>query len=145
MNKIIFLDIDGVLIPDFKKWQEQSFNANCVDILLYIIRKTGAKIVISSSWRHHLWALKTQWLESWLDWDLIVWVTPSRTNEWRDWEIQQWIKWNLEHLTPINRVAIDDQYQSMSWTDLLWKLVIIEPKFWLTRKKAELAIFKLNN
>jgi len=48
-NKIIFLDVDGVIniIPD----RFLHFNENCLNNLQEIIDKTGAKIVVSSSWR----------------------------------------------------------------------------------------------
>lgn len=69
MEKIIFLDIDGVLNPThfsnalFKMWKSSDcviksqdeygylfFDQNC-EALANIINKTGAKIVISSEWR----------------------------------------------------------------------------------------------
>ncbi|MFW6225708.1 MAG: HAD domain-containing protein [bacterium] len=51
--KVIFLDIDGVLnvIPtDIDKFG-CTFHDNFVDNLRWIIEETGAKIVISSTWR----------------------------------------------------------------------------------------------
>lgn len=45
--KVIFLDIDGVLRPV----QERGFNKKCVDNLNFLTKETGAKIVISSTWR----------------------------------------------------------------------------------------------
>lgn len=48
-NKIIFLDVDGVLND------KDSFPNICckkVQLLKYIIQKTDAKIVLSSSWRY---------------------------------------------------------------------------------------------
>ena len=146
MKKIIFLDIDGVMIPNFKEWEEQEFDEWCIYILLYIIQKTWADIVISSSWRHHLWKLKTLWEKSGLNWELVKWATPSRTWGGRDWEIRQWLDWNIDNLEPpYSWVAIDDEYQPMPTTDLMWKLVRTDPKVWLTRKEAELIIYKLNN
>jgi len=45
--KIIFLDIDGVVnIPPYNM-----FDVLCMERLKYIIQQTGAKIVVSSSWR----------------------------------------------------------------------------------------------
>lgn len=51
--KVIFLDIDGVIkpFPDILKSLE--FNKNCVKYLNKIISETGAKIVISSSWKNY--------------------------------------------------------------------------------------------
>jgi len=46
-DKIIFLDIDGVInIPPY-----QMFDKHCMNNLHSIINQTNAKIVISSSWR----------------------------------------------------------------------------------------------
>jgi hypothetical protein len=46
---IIFLDIDGVLTD---QWSDvNQLSPRCLSILADILRKTGAKIVISSTWR----------------------------------------------------------------------------------------------
>lgn len=52
--KVIFLDIDGVLnvIPQGHDAYGGIFHPEFVDNLERIINETGAKIVISSSWRH---------------------------------------------------------------------------------------------
>ena len=47
-NVYIFLDIDGVLIP-VSGGGSQSFNKRNIDNLNELIRKTDAKIVITSS------------------------------------------------------------------------------------------------
>ena len=57
MDKVIFLDIDGVL--NSKKWfvnnnfrkQKFEIDPDAVKLLNHVIRKTDAKIVISSTWR----------------------------------------------------------------------------------------------
>lgn len=50
MNKVIFLDIDGVL--NTRLWGSQSsFDSDAVANLAEIVSKTGAVIVISSSWK----------------------------------------------------------------------------------------------
>lgn len=53
MNKIIFLDIDGVLNVIGQGHDEygQIFHKHLEDNLRWIIEETGAKIVISSTWR----------------------------------------------------------------------------------------------
>jgi hypothetical protein len=52
--KVIFLDIDGVLNVMHSERDEYGaiFHSNFVENLGRIIDETGAKIVISSSWRH---------------------------------------------------------------------------------------------
>lgn len=54
--KLIFLDIDGVLVTtgSLMAGNEYKFDKVCVKNLLEIITITGAKIVISSSWREEM-------------------------------------------------------------------------------------------
>jgi len=59
--KVVFLDIDGVLVPQHaKKYTNGSqerdqfgllFNGYCVDNLEWLCRESDAKVVISSTWR----------------------------------------------------------------------------------------------
>lgn len=50
MRRIIFLDVDGVLIP--YGWGDvKHFKPSCIAVFKDIVRLTGAVIVISSSWR----------------------------------------------------------------------------------------------
>ena len=62
MNKYLFLDIDGVLNHDewfeseqYKKhqenWQKSMFDPVCVERVNKILEATGARLVVSSSWR----------------------------------------------------------------------------------------------
>jgi hypothetical protein len=52
MIKIIFLDIDGVIATsDYLKGGKWALNPRCQMLLGEILEKTGAKIVLSSSWR----------------------------------------------------------------------------------------------
>lgn len=48
-DKIIFLDVDGVI--NTTKYHFTKFDEVCLDNLQYLIDKTNAKIVVSSSWR----------------------------------------------------------------------------------------------
>lgn len=49
MNKIIFIDIDGVLKP----WKcEDDFYCPAVNALNLITDQTGADLIVSSDWRH---------------------------------------------------------------------------------------------
>ncbi|MGN1357566.1 MAG: HAD domain-containing protein [Succinivibrionaceae bacterium] len=53
-DRIIFLDIDGVLNRDDHHYDEKRhefYNENMVKELSYIIKKTGVKIILPSSWR----------------------------------------------------------------------------------------------
>lgn len=54
MKKIIFLDIDGVICVNWMDFVDEfghGFNKDYVNNLQKIIDKTGAKIVLSSTWR----------------------------------------------------------------------------------------------
>jgi hypothetical protein len=62
MNKYLFLDIDGVLNHDewftsehYRKhqenWRKSMFDPECVARVNNILEATGAKLVVSSSWR----------------------------------------------------------------------------------------------
>lgn len=50
-EKIIFLDIDGVL-NSAHNWPENLLSQSLTDNLKRIVDKTGAKIVLSSSWKN---------------------------------------------------------------------------------------------
>lgn len=52
--KIIFLDIDGVLNGEYTNiYKKEDFDLDCkkAQLLKTLVRKTGAKIVLSSSWK----------------------------------------------------------------------------------------------
>lgn len=54
--KIIFLDIDGVLNGEYTNvYKKEDFDLDCkkAELLKQLVRKTGAKIVLSSSWKQH--------------------------------------------------------------------------------------------
>ncbi|CAA0163047.1 conserved hypothetical protein [Tenacibaculum maritimum] len=125
--KIIFLDIDGVLNNStFFKSEEckacgtsikRYFDPKCVQVLNSITLETGAKIVVSSSWRitrslvqlQDLFKLigitgkvygKTQ--------DLSLYETDSKNL--RGLEIKDWITTNKKRIkTPIQYIILDDE------------------------------------
>lgn len=116
--KVIFLDIDGVLQVEFNKKDEWGhlFHKPFVENLRNIIDETGAKIVISSTWKMSgLQILKEMWLKRNLPGEIID-ITPNEvdvvergTCEFYDlvdrgYEIQQWIDDNK----PDKWVIIDD-------------------------------------
>lgn len=54
MDKIIFLDIDGVLAtPEYLKHGQWALNPDKQILFGKILDQTDAKIVLSSSWRYH--------------------------------------------------------------------------------------------
>jgi hypothetical protein len=58
--KIIFLDIDGVISTsqcwgkgNDNKWGAYMFDPKCVAVLNFILKETGAEIILSSDWKSH--------------------------------------------------------------------------------------------
>lgn len=52
MRRVIFLDIDGVLAP-IRRWDRYGdLDPACIRVLNEIVRRGGAEIVVSSTWRH---------------------------------------------------------------------------------------------
>ena len=52
MTPIIFLDVDGVLAKLDLEYRYTRLNQECVDALKVLLERTGAEIVLSSSWRY---------------------------------------------------------------------------------------------
>lgn len=109
----IFLDIDGVLVPENNLTRSNiydgyEFNVFCVELLKEIIEKTNSKIVISSSWRESRTLDELQGIFSHYGIEnCIVGVTPilgfmSSRGE----EIKRFM--DEENLMDINFVIIDD-------------------------------------
>ena len=51
MKKVIFLDVDGVLNSDSTLYEDISLEDDLILNLKELVNKTGAKIILSSSWR----------------------------------------------------------------------------------------------
>lgn len=119
--KIIFLDIDGVLNVRCEKKDEFGciFHENFVNNLRWIIKKTDAKIVISSTWKIiGIEKLREMWKKRNLPGEIID-ITPYEVDvveksdiEFYDFvdrghEIQQWLDDNNEIVK--NYCIIDDE------------------------------------
>ena len=103
INKVIFLDIDGVLNVYCEGRDEYgcTFHKHFEDNLSWIIK---AKIVISSTWRFSgLEILKEMWDKRGLPGEVID-ITPDLNNLKRGDEIQHW----LDNNKVINYVIVDD-------------------------------------
>lgn len=109
MEKIIFLDIDGVLAtPEYLKDGQWALNPEKQKLLGEILAKTDAKIVLSSSWRYTTVERTKEHLKKkgFLFNDKLVGVT-IRAYQWlekgtgihlsipRGVEIKQWIDTNI--------------------------------------------------
>lgn len=124
--KVIFLDIDGVLIP-VSGGTHKGFNSRNIDNLNELVKKTGAKIVISSDWREKGYDYVQDVLSEVGVNGEIIDITPKfkiihdeygEVKVPRGLEIQQWIKKyntfdgeNLDYV--LNYVILDDHLNNM--------------------------------
>lgn len=129
MNKIIFLDIDGVL--NSNKYYEEcdklekdpilttglDIDEKCVENLKKIIKATNAKIVVSSSWRTiRKFELFKKYMEKQ---ELPIYdVTPSLDG--RGDEIRAWLEKNKEQVQDF--ILIDDDVFP-DFNELIEKLI----------------------
>jgi hypothetical protein len=155
--KICFLDVDGVL-NGYNKWTYLVINISralkiptryvskflrifevkekYVRRLSKIIRKTGAKIVMSSSWRHGYWNVSYEKkhydqkrLHDLLDkYKLeVIDITPSSKSGKREEEINQWLRETKVNVDSF--VILDDEssdLQSFVGKELVKTSMVIE-------------------
>lgn len=126
--KIIFLDIDGVLNSDeyFDKIKNLNINGieNDIDVSKIVLLKksldeTGAKVVLTSSWRYTRKAQELKQLL--LSYGIIVDCTPFIDNE-RGIEIKKWLQ---EHNDVQDFVILDDEIFDSYDEKLMEKLIKI--------------------
>jgi hypothetical protein len=118
--KVIFLDIDGVL--NSQKFYEETedfmwdmFCPRAVKNLNEILEKTGAKIVVSSSWRlgRSIDGLKVLFTQNGVNESKIIGVTPKLHFHQKNYsvprgcEIKHWLENNFVRIID-NYVIIDD-------------------------------------
>lgn len=165
MNKIVFLDIDGVLVTRIeylngtkrnRPYKAPWFNKGCVKNLKMILEESKAEIVISSSWRriytlemlHRIFRLNR--VPKFID------ITPTKQELYRPElgdksillshgrgkEIEQWLKTRCDNVEIINNlsfVILDDD---------IFDIIEIFPnntvqtsmEYGLTEEKAQEAI-----
>lgn len=150
-NKIIFLDIDGVLnvIPQGRDEYGSIFHSHFVDNLKTIIDNTGAKIVISSTWRFDgLVQMQKMWKHRNLPGEIID-ITPHIDICQRGKEIDAWLK---AHKDTTHYVILDDDTDMLDdqWNNFVQTSENSEHEdcvdigYGLTKKCAEKAIDILN-
>lgn len=144
--KVIFLDIDGVLNNQevFKRKKEiRVWDEKCIDRLNRITEETGAKIVISSTWRRSndfYSAIKNEMGIT----GEIIGKTPDylprgEPEIYRGDEIQAWLDENPN----VKKFIILDDDSDMA--HLMFHLLQTETKIGLTDEHAEEAIRRLKN
>ena len=143
-SKIIFLDIDWVIVAPYTPWKsEHTFNKEKVELLKEIVKKTWAKIVITSNWKYRLDRLIPQWIENNLDMFIDTTIhhywnnTMRRQEEILEWVFHNWVE---------NYIVIDDCY--WFWLRLFkkrWNLIKTKTHIWLTKEDVINAIELLNS
>lgn len=138
LSKYIFLDVDGVL--NNKDWQP--IDPKNVENLKYIIDNTGAKIVLSSSWRKienrkdsFSWKCLNKYFQ---DYNLSIYSeTPQIYEPDRGFEILKW----LEDKKDYKFCVIDDTFEdSFRKYELTKFFVKTDWNTGLTKEDAEKAI-----
>ena len=126
--KVIFLDVDGVLNSDeyFEKTkglnlQEiyQDIDVEKIKLLKKAVDETGAKVVLTSSWRYTKNAIKLKELLK--EYEIFVDTTPFIENK-RGLEIKKWL---LDNQNVDDFVILDDEIFDSLDEDLLEKLIKI--------------------
>lgn len=151
-SKYIFLDIDGPLNTGRGEYMDPEryghpFDDMAVSNLRRLIERTGASIVLSSSWRHMgLIRLK----EIWREWGLpgnILGCTPGawgeeKTFKTRGEEIQQWLSDNA--VPPYSYVIIDDigKEEVLDGQETHW--ITVNPHTGISEEEVEHAIIILS-
>ncbi len=150
---VIFLDCDGVLNINSPSYTTSYFRPDgtinyfddhLVQRLNWLIERSGADIVISSSWRLDMDDLQTQMEKNgFKHWDKVVGKTPY-TNGHRGDEIQAWLN---EHPEVKCYVVLEDEPQDVCGEkcSTIHKLDVIEvnSQVGLTHNDVDLAYTKL--
>lgn len=144
--KILFLDVDGILSLFGSGGGLYSLNRKRLKLLQEIIEDTGAKIVLSSTWRKDEYAIKR--LKRALKYrNLEIYdVTPDFSFQkngeraYRGHEIESWLN---KHEEVTNWVALDDDSDFLD--SQLRNLVQADGTIGLTETLAYRAKYILNN
>lgn len=153
--KLIFLDIDGVLNTgqhltklkiDHQPYADHYgplFDPNAIDNLRKIVDATGAKIVITSSWRyiHGLAGLREMWAERNMP-GSIHGVTPTDSFGNRGDEVKEYLT-QISGNTPPQYLILDDECEYVG--DQIKRLILTNPLTGITPTIATKAIKILTN
>ena len=150
--KYIFLDFDRVLNninytkKCYKKKGKKPMSMYCTPFdpynlknLAKIVRKTGANIVLTSTWRiykSHIYVLEARLAE----YGLRIYDKTDNINMIQDAKITEWLK---QHKDIENYVVIDDEEYNLSNFIDNKHLVIVDSKYGLTFRDRIRAINKL--
>lgn len=149
--KVIFLDFDGVMdtayyghflgkegLPCYDEFGGV-FDPNCVKCLKEIVDKTGAEIVVTSSWKSLMTYgdMLNMWEQRGLP-GYVIDMTPSLSGcRHRGDEIDAWLK---ECNDECQYVILDDNDESNFNEHQLSRLIVVNPYHGLDKEAAERAI-----
>jgi len=146
INKIIFLDIDGVMsslnqhLAEGNYGGKMSISKYHLKVLKLIIKCTGAKVVISSTWRR---SHTCEELQKLLPKIPIIGKTPiTNISMNRGNEIQQWLDENKKQYPNIKKFIILDDDSDMH--HLMDHLIKTHCHYGLTHVEAIDCVKKLN-
>ena len=145
MTRIIFLDIDGVLVS-YKSARQfghyRTFLPSSVNALNHILESTGAQIVISSAWgiQHGFDELKAIFNQQGIDSSKIIDTTPRTMSRLRGDEIGSWLRTFEDTIESF--VIIDDDSDMADYSNRLIKTTFEDG---LTMAHADVAIKMLTS
>ncbi len=153
--RILFLDIDGVLVPIVPGWDKTKIRLELALNLIRVIQETGCQVVISSDWRFDMGALGSAIEEALGDQahillDNIIARTPDVTTQWNgedEYEPQyeadrvgEIMKWLSDRKDVDHWVVVDD----LSLPMLKEHLVVTDERLGLNSEKTDELVQKLN-
>jgi len=116
--KVIFLDVDGVLNSAQDGYSIRLRTDSHLKLLQRIVKKTGAKIVLSSSWRIGFTPASRNLLARFKEYGLeLMDCTPELPGSCRGDEIRQWLTDNVYNYDIENFVILDDEANMAEFTD----------------------------
>ncbi|OXM82509.1 HAD domain-containing protein [Paenibacillus rigui] len=144
--KVIFLDIDGVLVTSrhliqSSKYFGYEFDPECIVNLQEILDRTNAKIVVSSSWREGRTLKQLQSIFEINGLYKVIGMTPIMEGAIRGREIQEYVNSSKGTQDEINQFIIIDDEEEMG--DLKQYLVETEFQTGITKSIKDDVITRL--
>lgn len=151
--KIVFLDIDGVLInEECLRAGNQNAHPGCVKALNWLVEQSGAGLVVTSTWRIMGFGYIQTAFNRWRINGKIIDMTPrlefKPNSIWiaggRELEIREWLKSYSQHqdAAQLEYVILDDDHRSIG--ALSDRLVQTTSYDGLTMQDAKRALAMLN-
>ena len=142
--KVIFLDVDGVLNSAQDGYSIRLKTDSHLKLLQYIVKETGAKIVLSSSWRIGFTPASKNLLARFKEYGLeLMDCTPELSSSCRGDEIRKWLN-EIETEYSVERFAIlDDESNMAEFTEM--NLIQTDTNVGLQKADAVRCIKLLNS